>query len=68
MNELQGAINDMVDDFHNSVEAIRHEVGELSEKLNFVIRASGNQPVQVLGVIEFTRAKVPKPRHYRGRT
>ena len=66
INELQGTINDVVDDWRNFVYAIRHEVADLSAKLNLTIRAVGNQKVYALGGIEFTRAKVPKPRHYGG--
>ena len=66
VNKLQGTISDVVDDCRSSVEAIRHEVGELSAKLNLSIQAVVNQPVSVPGGIEFTRAKVPEPRHYGG--
>ena len=41
-------------------------MGELSTNLNLTIRVMGNQPVLVLGGIEFTRAKMPEPRHYKG--
>ena len=64
MNELQGIISDVVDDCHSSIEAIRHEVGELSRKLNLTIQAIGNQPTPAPGGIEFTRDKVSEPRHY----
>ena len=42
INELQGTISDVVNDCCSFVEAIRHEVGELSAKLNFMIRVIGN--------------------------
>ena len=66
VNKLQGTIGDVVDDCRSSVEAIRHEMGELSAKLNFTIRAVGNQPTLALGGIELPRAKVSEPRHYGG--
>ena len=66
MNELQGTVNDVVNDCCSSIKTIKHEVRELSAKLSLTIRVMGNQPVLVLGVIEFRRAKVPKPRHYEG--
>ena len=66
VNELQGTIEDVVNDCRSSVEAIQHEMGELSAKLNLTIRAIGNQPMPAPSGIEFTRAKVPEPRHYRG--
>ena len=65
VNELQGTIGD-VDNCRSSIEAIRHEMGELSAKLNLTIRAVGNQPTPAPGGIEFTRAKVSEPRHYGG--
>ena len=66
VNELQGKISYIVDDCRSFVETIRHKVGELSTKLNLTIRAVGNQPVPAPIDIEFTRAKVPEPRHYGG--
>ena len=57
VNKLQGMISDVVNDCCGSVKAIRHEVGELSTKLNLTIRAVDNQPVPAPGGIEFTRAK-----------
>ena len=66
VNELQGAIEDVVDDYCSSVEAIRHEMGELSAKLNLTIRVVSNQPMLAPGGIKFTRANVPKPRHFGG--
>ena len=66
VNELQGIINDVVDDFRSSFEAIRHKVGELSVKLNLTIGAVGNQLVPVPWGIEFTREDMPEPRHYGG--
>ena len=65
-NELQGTIEDVVDDCRSYVEAIWHEMGELSTKLNLTILAVGNQPKPAPGGIEFTRAKVLEPRHYGG--
>ena len=66
MNKLQETISDVVDDCSSSIETIKNEVDELSVKLNLTIQAVGNQPAPIPGGIEFTRAKVPKPRHYRG--
>ena len=65
MNELQRTIRDVVDDCCSSVEAIQHEMRELSTKLNFTMRPVGNQPTPTPGGIEFTRANVPELRHYR---
>ena len=39
VNELQGMISDLVDDCRSSIEAIMHEVRELSAKLNLTIQA-----------------------------
>ena len=61
VNELQGTIGDVVDDCRSLVETIRHEMGELSAKLNLTIRAVGNQPTLAPGGIE-----VLEVRHYRG--
>ena len=66
VNELQGTISDIVDDCSNSMKAIRHEVGELSAKLNLIIQVVGNQSMPAWEGIEFTGVKVPKPRHYGG--
>ena len=66
MNELQGMYEDVVVDCRSSIEAIRHEIGELNAKLNLTIRALGNQPTPAPRGIEFTRANVPEPRHYGG--
>ena len=66
VHELQGTNGDVVDDCRSSVETIKHEMGELSAKLNLTIRAVGNQPVPALGGMEFTKAKLSKPRHYGG--
>ena len=62
MNELQWTINDVVGDCRSSIEAIWHEVRELSAKLNLNIRVVGNHPILGSSCIEFTRAKVPEPR------
>ena len=58
VNKLQGMINDVVYD--------KHEVEELSARLNITIWAVGNQPVLASGGIEFTRAKVLEPRNFGG--
>ena len=59
-------INDVVNDCCSSVKTIKHEVRELSAKLSLTTRVMGNQPVIMPRGIEFTRAKVPKPKHYGG--
>ena len=66
MNELQGTINDMVDDYRSLVEAIRYEVEELSAKLKLTIRVVSIQLVPAPEGIELTRAKVSEHRHYGG--
>ena len=53
-----------MDDCCSLVKAIRHEVGELSAKLNIMIQTMGKEPVPAPGGIKFTRVKMPEPRHY----
>ncbi|GLT65613.1 hypothetical protein SLA2020_380340 [Shorea laevis] len=61
---VQGLVDDMSEDFRATVEeALRNEIGELTTKVNLLVRAVGTTGP---GPMEVGKVRVPEPRPYGG--
>lgn len=61
--EVGGPWWDLTEDFRATVEAPRTEMGELTTKVNLLVRAVGTTPA---ATTEVAKVRIPEPRAYGG--